>query len=120
MAAHRGPRAAEPSAPATNRIPDEQINADARAIMEEAQRRAEAASYQYDGRLQAFDASGKASEKRWTFERLGSNGQSKAVIRFTAPAEVNGVALLIHNHPERASDQWMWTPALQRDRRIAL
>ena len=34
--------------------------------------------------------------------------------------EVNGVALLIHNHTDRASDQWMWTPALQRDRRIAL
>jgi outer membrane lipoprotein-sorting protein len=30
------------------------------------------------------------------------------------------VALLIVNHPDRASDQWMWTPALERDRRIAL
>jgi len=30
------------------------------------------------------------------------------------------VALLIVNHPDRASDQWMWTPAIQRDRRIAL
>ena len=26
----------------------------------------------------------------------------------------------IVNHPDRASDQWMWTPALQRERRIAL
>src|SRR5262249_23271293 len=60
------------------------------------------------------------TEKRWTFERLGANGQSKAVIRFTAPAEVKGVALLIVNHPDRASDQWMWTPAIERDRRIAL
>jgi len=32
---------------------------------------------------------------------------------------VKGVALLIVNHPDRASDQWMWTPSLQRDRRIA-
>ena len=38
----------------------------------------------------------------------------------TAPAEVKGVALLIVNHPDRASDQWMWTPAIERDRRIAL
>ena len=36
------------------------------------------------------------------------------------PPEVKGVALLIANYPERASDQWMWTPALQRERRIAL
>jgi outer membrane lipoprotein-sorting protein len=94
--------------------------ADARAIMEEAQRRGEAKFYQYDGLLQSFNADGKTSEKRWTFDRAGSNGRSKAVLRFTAPAEVKGVALLIHNHAERASDQWMWTPALQRDRRIAL
>jgi outer membrane lipoprotein-sorting protein len=33
---------------------------------------------------------------------------------------VKGVALLIVNHADRASDQWMWTPALERDRRIAL
>jgi hypothetical protein len=30
------------------------------------------------------------------------------------------VALLVVNHPDRASDQWMWTPAIARDRRIAL
>jgi hypothetical protein len=94
--------------------------ADARTIMEEAQRRAEARFYRYDGLLQSFDPSEKATEKRWTFDRVGSHGQSKTVLRFTAPAEVKGVALLILNHPERASDQWMWTPSIERDRRIAL
>jgi outer membrane lipoprotein-sorting protein len=33
---------------------------------------------------------------------------------------VKGVAILVVNHPDRASDQWMWTPAIERDRRIAL
>jgi Outer membrane lipoprotein-sorting protein len=42
------------------------------------------------------------------------------VLRFTAPPEVKGVALLVVNHADRASDQWMWTPAIERDRRIAL
>jgi outer membrane lipoprotein-sorting protein len=42
------------------------------------------------------------------------------VLRFIQPAEVKGVALLVVNHPDRASDQWMWTPAIERDRRIAL
>jgi outer membrane lipoprotein-sorting protein len=92
----------------------------ARQIVEEAQRRTQAASQRYEGLLQVFDAKGKIGDKRWTFERLGSHGQSKAVLRFTAPAEVKGVALLIVNHPDRASDQWMWTPAIERDRRIAL
>jgi hypothetical protein len=92
----------------------------ARQIVEEAQRRSAASSQRYEGLLQVFDAKGKISDKRWTYERLGSHGESKAVLRFTAPAEVKGVALLIVNHKDRASDQWMWTPAIERDRRIAL
>ena len=92
----------------------------ARQIVEEAQKRTDAQSQRYEGLLQVFDAKGKISDKRWSFERLGSHGNSKAVLRFTAPAEVKGVALLVVNHPDRASDQWMWTPAIERDRRIAL
>ena len=92
----------------------------ARTIVAEAQRRTDATSQRYEGLLQVFDARGKVSDKRWTFDRLGSHGQSKAVLRFVAPPEVKGVALLVVNHPERASDQWMWTPAIERDRRIAL
>jgi hypothetical protein len=93
---------------------------DARKIVEEAQRRAESKSQRYEGLLQVFDNKGKVADKRWLFMRLGSHGRSKAVLRFLAPPEVKGVALLIVNHPDRASDQWMWTPALQRERRIAL
>jgi hypothetical protein len=92
----------------------------ARQIVEEAQRRTNASSQRYEGLLQVFDARGKVTDKRWIFERLGSHGQSKSVLRFAAPAEVKGVALLVVNHPDRASDQWMWTPAIERDRRIAL
>jgi outer membrane lipoprotein-sorting protein len=92
----------------------------ARQIVEEAQKRTDARSQRYEGLLQVFDAKGKIGDKRWSFERLGSHGQSKVVLRFSAPAEVKGVAMLIVNHPDRASDQWMWTPAIERDRRIAL
>jgi outer membrane lipoprotein-sorting protein len=92
----------------------------ARQIVDEAQKRTDAKSQRYEGLLQVFDAKGKISDKRWTYERLGAHGQSKSVLRFTAPAEVKGVALLVVNHPDRASDQWMWTPAIERDRRIAL
>ncbi len=93
---------------------------DARTIVEEAQKRGRSGSQRYEGLLQTFEAQGKTSEKRWIYERLGSHGRSKVIIRFTAPPEVRGVALLIVNHPDKASDQWMWTPALERDRRIAL
>ena len=93
---------------------------DARQIVAEVHTRSTAASQRYEGLLRVIDASGKSSEKRWTYERLGSHGQSRTIIRFTGPPEVKGVALLILNHPDRPSDQWMWTPAINRDRRIAL
>ena len=92
----------------------------ARQIVDEAQKRTDVKSQRYEGMLQVFDAKGKITDKRWTMERLGAHGDSKAVLRFTVPAEVKGVAMLIVNHSDRASDQWMWTPAIERDRRIAL
>jgi hypothetical protein len=93
---------------------------DARQIMEEAQRRTNSSSQRYEGSLRVINARGKVADKSWRFERLGSHGASRSVLRFTGPAEVRGVALLILNHPDRASDQWMWTPAIARERRIAL
>ena len=95
-------------------------NDSAREIVAESQRRTDTKSQRYEGLLQVFDAKGTTSDKRWMLERLGSHGESKSVLRFTAPAEVKGVALLVVNHPDRSSDQWMWTPAIERDRRIAL
>jgi hypothetical protein len=93
---------------------------DARQIIQEAQRRGRSNSQRYEGVLEVTSADSKVTRKSWQTWRLGSYGDSKAVIRFTAPAEVKGVALLVINHPERSSDQWMWTPAIARDRRIAL
>ncbi len=93
---------------------------DARQIVAESQRRSHTASERYEGSLHVINARGKISDKSWRYDRIGSHGDSKAVLRFTSPAEVKGVALLIVNHPDRASDQWMWTPAIERDRRIAL
>jgi outer membrane lipoprotein-sorting protein len=92
---------------------------DARQIVLEAQSRSRSASQHYEGLLKVVDSKGKTSEKRWSYDRLGSHGNSKSVLRFTAPAEVKGVALLIVNHPDRASDQWMWIPDIGRERRIA-
>ena len=93
---------------------------DARQIIQEAQRRGRSISQRYEGVLEVTSADSKVTRKSWQTWRLGSYGDSKAIIRFTAPAEVKGVALLVINHPERSSDQWMWTPAIARDRRIAL
>src|SRR5260370_2135779 len=96
------------------------LGQDARQIVQEAQHRGKSNSQRYEGVLEVTSADSKVTRKSWQTWRLGSYGNSKAIIRFTAPAEVKGVALLVINHPERSSDQWMWTPAIARDRRIAL
>jgi len=93
---------------------------DPRQIVEEAERRTTSQSQRYEGTLKVIDAKSKVTEKRWQYDRMGSHGASKAVLRFTLPPEVKGVALLVLNHPDRSSDQWMWTPAINRERKIAL
>ncbi len=93
---------------------------DPRQIIEEVQNRTKSNSQRYEGTLEVTGAENHVATKRWIFERIGSFGNSKSMLRFTAPPEVKGVALLIVNHPDRASDQWMWRPSIGRDQRIAL
>jgi hypothetical protein len=93
---------------------------DPRQIMEEVQRRQRSESQHYEGTLEVIGGGNRIATKRWVFDRLGSFGNSKAVLRFTAPPEVKGVGLLIVNHADRASDQWMWRPNIGREQRIAL
>ena len=93
---------------------------DPRSIVEESQKRSTSESQRYEGTLQVIDGKSKVTVKRWQYERIGSHGMSRSILRFVAPAEVKGVALLVVNHPDRSSDQWMWTPAIGRERRIAM
>ena len=91
----------------------------AREIVAEVQKRDQSNSHRYIGELEVIDSKGKVTRKEWEYEQIGTHGTSKAILEFTAPPEVKGVALLIHNQPDRASDQWMWTPSINRERRIA-
>lgn len=93
---------------------------DARQIMQEVQKRQHSSSQHYEGTLEVIGGGNRIATKRWIFDRLGDFGNSKGMLRFTVPAEVKGVGLLIVNHPDRASDQWMWRPNIGREQRIAL
>src|SRR6266446_9281284 len=93
---------------------------DPKQIMTEVQRRQHSNSQHYEGTLEVIGGGNRIATKRWTFDRLGDFGNSKGMLRFTVPAEVKGVGLLIVNHTDRASDQWMWRPNIGREQRIAL
>src|SRR5205085_11172931 len=83
---------------------------DPRQIIQEVQKRQHSDSQRYEGTLEVVSGGNQLATKRWIYRRIGSFGNSRAILRFTAPAEVKGVGLLIVNHPDRASDQWMWRP----------
>src|ERR1043165_988587 len=89
-------------------------------ILAEVQKRQHSSSQRYGGTLEVIGGGSKIATKSWIYERIGSFGDSKARLQFTAPADVKGVGMLIVNHPDRASDQWMWRPNIERDQRIAL
>jgi hypothetical protein len=101
---------------------------DGRQIMQEVQKRQHSTSLRYEGTLRTYGGTSRVQAevdkhtliKRWTFTRLGDFGKSKAMLRFTGPAEVKGVALLIVNHPDAASDQWLWRPNVGRDQRVSV
>ncbi|MEW6735126.1 MAG: outer membrane lipoprotein-sorting protein [Acidobacteriota bacterium] len=69
--------------------------------------------------MDVYDKKGTVREKKFLFRRLGPFGNSKTLLRFTEPAEVRGVGLLSFNQKESKERQWLYTPTIQRVRRVA-
>jgi len=53
-----------------------------------------------------------------TYRKDSGGGQVATLIRFTAPADIADTGLLTQDHPDGASDQWVYLPALGASRRI--
>ena len=92
---------------------------DARRIMEEVYRQDTSRDASWRAVMDVTDKKGKVRSKKFSYRKIGSLGESKTLIRFTDPAEVRGVGLLSINEGGTADRQWMYTPAIQRVRRIA-
>jgi hypothetical protein len=54
----------------------------------------------------------------FSFRREGVGGEVANLIRFTAPADIAETGLLTIDHADGSTDQWIYLPALKRDRRI--
>ena len=92
---------------------------DARKIVEAVYRQDTSRDTIWKANLETIDKKGNARRKKFVFQRLGSFGNSRTLVRFTEPAEVRGVGLLSINQQGTSERQWMYTPAIQRVRRIA-
>lgn len=88
-------------------------------IMREVERRQRSDTQSYEGAIEVVDAGGKVLNKSWSFWRAGNRGESKILIRFTSPPEVRGVGFLTLNRLNAPAEQWLYTPAIRRERRVA-
>lgn len=95
---------------------------DARSIMETVYRQDTSRDTSWRAVMDVHDRKGNVRRKKFHYRKLGALGNSRTLLRFFDPAEVRGVGLLsinIGNTGGAAERQWMYTPAIQRVRRIA-
>lgn len=70
-------------------------------------------------RMTLFDAKGDSVAREVLQSILEGADGDKSVVRFMKPADVRGVATLIHEHPKGTDDTWLYLPANRRKRRIS-
>jgi outer membrane lipoprotein-sorting protein len=89
-----------------------------REVMEEAERRRRTDSMYSEGFV-IVESKKRVRKKAWRSWRSGWGASARSLLQFVEPAEVKGVGLLTIAHPDRPDEQWLYTPAIDRDRRIA-
>jgi len=95
---------------------------DARKIMEGVYKQDTSRDTTWRGKLDVIDKKGNVRSKKFIMRKLGGLGASKTLARFTDPPEVRGVGLLSINKGDEggaADRQWLYTPAINRVRRVA-
>lgn len=70
--------------------------------------------------MQLINKQGQKRDRRvsWVLKNDAQRNQ-KGLIRFLAPADVRGTALLSIENADREDDQWLYLPALKKSRRIS-
>jgi hypothetical protein len=90
----------------------------ARQIMEEVYRQDTSRATFMRAGFELFDKEGHHTKKTFTYRRIGSPGDSKTLVVFTAPKEIRGVALLSINRTGVSDRQYIYIPATQRVRAV--
>jgi hypothetical protein len=91
---------------------------DAQKVMEDVYRQDTNHDIVMKASFLVFDAQGHSVKKEFIFRRIGSAGDSKMEVVFTAPKEIRGVALLEVNQPGLQELQYIYTPATDRVRGV--
>ena len=87
-----------------------QDSRDPRQIIIEVQKRQHSDSQRYEGTLEVTSQGNQVATKRWVYQRLGSFGSSKAILRFTVPPEVKAGPIPVPaNKRASSSSTARWT-----------
>lgn len=92
---------------------------DPRKIMEGVYHQDVSRDATWRAKMDVYDKKGGVRSKKFVLRKIGGLGDSKTIARFVEPAEVRGVGLLSINEKGAADRQWLYTPAIQRVRRLA-
>ena len=57
--------------------------------------------------------------RTYTYRLDEEGAASKTLIRFTEPANIAETGLLVHNHADGDTDQWLYLPAARQVRRVS-
>lgn len=70
-------------------------------------------------RMRIEDSRGDVRERRLLRLRLTEGGKDNIRIQFLFPPDVRDTAFLLHDHPDRDDDRWLYLPSLGKPKRIA-
>lgn len=68
--------------------------------------------------LKIHDAKGRERVRQLETYSKAFGETTKTIIKFTSPADVRGIAMLIVDYNDKADDMWIHLPALRKTRRI--
>jgi hypothetical protein len=91
---------------------------DPHAILRERERRHRIDSDEHVSELVITAKNGRERRREWISYRQGWGQHANRLIRFTAPADVRGVAYLLRQRPDRPPDEWLYLPSMNRERRV--
>lgn len=72
-----------------------------------------------DVHMRIEDSRGEVRERRLLRLRLTEGGEDRIRIQFVFPPDVRDTSFLLHDHPDRDDDRWLYLPSLGKPKRIA-
>ena len=90
----------------------------AREIADKSFKSIEFSSMEMVSTLKIFDAKNNLRERQIANATKKFGNTTKTLIKFLAPADVKGTAMLIFDYEAEGDDMWIYLPALRKTRRI--